>query len=156
MRLVERVGQLHKTTLRLLRREVATRTDRPFLQLKALKVIAHTPDGCTQALLADRLFIDAAAASRLVDRLVDEGLVRRTRSTDRRCVHLSTTRAATKDLAILDAAIAVVEDEFVALVGKRAAHELADAMGELADTLAAKTEEPAPPGPRARLRQRRA
>jgi MarR family transcriptional regulator for hemolysin len=147
MRLVERVATLQKAVTRLLRKQLATRTDRPFLQLKALRVIANSTQACTQSALAEKLMIDPAAASRLVDRLVAEGLVKRCESPDRRCVRLAVTRASARELAIIENAIELVERELVNRVGARAARDLAGSLGELTDALIA---EPAAVAPTAR------
>jgi MarR family transcriptional regulator, transcriptional regulator for hemolysin len=137
MRLVERVGSLHKTTTRLLRKRLAAKTDRPFQQLRALIVIDRSPEPCTQAMLADKLIIDASAASRLVDQLVADGLVKRCDAADRRSVRLTVTRAASRDLALIDTALAQIENDLVAVLGKTAARKLADTIGELTDALSA-------------------
>src|SRR5688572_21512976 len=99
MTLIERLGLLHRTAERLLRRRIAARSDRPFQQFRALRVMRREKIQ-TQAALAERLLVDAPAASRLVDRLVADGLVRRRVGEDRRCVCLELTPAAARELAI--------------------------------------------------------
>lgn len=100
MTLVEQVASLRRTLHRLITRRLSKRTRRPFLQLLALKAISV--EGVrTQAALADRLLVDAPATSRLVDRLEEEGLVRRCEGADRRCVRLEVTPAAQTELAVL-------------------------------------------------------
>ncbi|WP_239469768.1 MarR family winged helix-turn-helix transcriptional regulator [Archangium violaceum] len=75
------------------------RTRRPFQQLVALKVIEEGVR--TQAALAERLLMDAPAVSRMVDRLEEEGLVRRCAGEDRRCVRLEVTEASHADISVL-------------------------------------------------------
>jgi DNA-binding MarR family transcriptional regulator len=139
MTLVEQLGVLHKALLRDVRKELAARTDRPFQQLGALKAIARSSERCTQAALADKLFIDAAAASRLVDRLVAEGLVKRREGTDRRSVHLELTRAAARELALIDEAFEVVERQLVGAVGARDARRLAAMIQDATERALART-----------------
>jgi len=147
MRLVERAGMLHKALTRRLRKQLATRTARPFQQLRALRTIDGNAERCTQATLAEKLLIDASAASRLVDRLVDEGLVERGEAVDRRCVQLAVTRAARHELAIVDDAIAELEAELVAVLGVRDARALAATLTRLTQAVVA--DPPARPARRA-------
>src|SRR5688572_9167543 len=97
MKLAEELGLLCRTVHRRLTQRVAHESERPYLQLRALRAI-KTEHISSQTALADRLCIDAPAASRLVDRLEDDGLLKRCRGEDRRCVHLETTRAATREI----------------------------------------------------------
>ena len=61
----EQVGSLRRTLHRAIVLHVAERSDRPIPQLMALRVIASS-EVQTQAELAERLLIDAPAASRMV------------------------------------------------------------------------------------------
>ncbi|MET0401817.1 MAG: MarR family transcriptional regulator [Cystobacter sp.] len=101
---------MRRTMYRLLNRRLSTRTRRPFHQLVALKAIASR-DVRTQAQLAERLTMDAPAVSRMVDRLVEEGLVTRGAGEDRRCVHLQVTNACWPDVEVLEVEAQRVEDE---------------------------------------------
>ncbi len=102
MTLPEQVAYLRRTMHRLITRRLSVRTSRPLMQLLALKAVAM--EGVrTQAALAERLLVDAPATSRLVDRLVEDGLVKRCAGEDRRCVRLEVTEAARADLDALQA-----------------------------------------------------
>jgi DNA-binding MarR family transcriptional regulator len=73
------------------------------MPLVALKYIAV--EGVrSQAALAERLMMDAPAVSRMVDRLEEDGLVKRCAGEDRRCVRLESTPAAVHELESLEAA----------------------------------------------------
>jgi MarR family transcriptional regulator for hemolysin len=92
MTLVEQVASVRRAIHRLLTRRLSRRTDRPFTQMLALKAVARG-DASSQVALAERLLVDAPATSRLVDRLVEDGLLKRTAGEDRRCVRLEATEA---------------------------------------------------------------
>ncbi|WP_395804647.1 MarR family winged helix-turn-helix transcriptional regulator [Archangium minus] len=91
-------------------RRLSERTSRPFSQLLALKVIAEE-DLLTQAALAEHLLMDAPAVSRLVDRLENDGLVKRCAGENRRCVRLQATEAAKAEVAVLREAAQWVDNE---------------------------------------------
>jgi MarR family transcriptional regulator, transcriptional regulator for hemolysin len=135
MTLIEQLAQVHRSAERLVRRRVAARTDRPFLQLRALRAMRGDQIR-TQAALAERLRIDAPAASRLIDRLVDDGLVCRKQGDDRRCICLSLTAAAAAELAILDEAVAHAEREVLRHVTRDQARALAPLLRKIAGGLA--------------------
>ena len=101
MTLAEQVGALRRTLYRLLTRRLSVKTRRPITQLLAMKFIA-VRGVRTQAELAERLLVDAPAVSRLVDRLEEEGLVKRCAGEDRRCVRLQVTEASRADIAVLE------------------------------------------------------
>lgn len=153
MRLVERLGMVQKAVLRTLRRNLAARSDRPFQQFRALRVIQFCGDPCTQSELADKLFIDAAAASRLVDRLVADGLVKRAAGTDRRTVNLRLTRAAARELAILEEANELVEEELISQLGVESARQIEATLAPITDRWMAELD-PAPVTPRAESARR--
>jgi DNA-binding MarR family transcriptional regulator len=109
MTLPEQVAYLRRTMHRLITRRLSVRTSRPLMQLLALKAVAM--EGVrTQAALAERLLVDAPATSRLVDRLVEDGLVKRCAGEDRRCVRLEVTEAAQPELAVLQEESQALED----------------------------------------------
>ncbi|WP_332307165.1 MarR family winged helix-turn-helix transcriptional regulator [Stigmatella aurantiaca] len=110
MTLAEQVASLRRTLHRFITRRLSKRTRRPFQQLLALKYIARQ-EARTQASLAERLMVDAPAASRLVDRLEDEGLVKRCAGVDRRCVRLEVTPASQEHLDVLSEAAEWVDVE---------------------------------------------
>jgi DNA-binding MarR family transcriptional regulator len=110
MTLPEQVAYLRRTMYRLLTRRLSGRTSRPLMQLLTLKSIA-VEGGRTQAALAERLLVDAPAVSRLVDRLVEDGLVQRCAGEDRRCVRLEVTEAAHAELAVLQEEALLLEGE---------------------------------------------
>jgi MarR family transcriptional regulator, transcriptional regulator for hemolysin len=108
MTLAEQVASIKRTVHRLLTRRLSKRTDRPFMQMLALKVI----DGGevqSQASLAERLLVDPPAVSRLVDRLVEDGLMKRCAGQDRRCVRLEVTAAGRKEVAVYHAELERLE-----------------------------------------------
>lgn len=82
-------------------RRVALRSDRPVTQLLALRSICLN-EVKTQSELAERLLIDAPAASRMLARLEGEGLIKRTEGSDRRCVRLQVTAAARREITAID------------------------------------------------------
>ncbi|WP_239014209.1 MarR family winged helix-turn-helix transcriptional regulator [Archangium violaceum] len=91
-------------------RRLGERTSRPFTQLLALKVIAEEHVQ-TQAALAEHLLMDAPAVSRLVDRLENDGLVKRCAGENRRCVRLQATEAAEAEVSVLREAVQWVDNE---------------------------------------------
>jgi DNA-binding MarR family transcriptional regulator len=109
MTLPEQVAALRRTIRRLLTRRLSGRTSRPFTQLLALKAIGEGVRG--QTALAERLSIDAPAVSRLVERLVEDGMVKRCAGEDRRCVRLEVTEAARPDMELLRAEALWMEEE---------------------------------------------
>ena len=102
MNFTEQVGALRRTLRRAIIRRVALGSDRPLPQLQALRLVAKE-EVQTQAELAERLLIDAPAASRLVMRLEEDGLLKRMPGSDRRCVCLKVTPAAKAEIAVMDA-----------------------------------------------------
>lgn len=101
MKLALEFGLLCRTVHRRLSQRVAQESERPHQQLKALRAI-ETEHISTQAELAERLCIDAPAASRLVDRLEEDGLLKRKPGENRRCVKLETTKRADKEIAAMN------------------------------------------------------
>lgn len=57
-------------------------------QYNVLRILRGAPDGCSRNELLSRLMFPTADLTRLVDRLVDRGLVRRTESTHDRRVRI--------------------------------------------------------------------
>jgi MarR family transcriptional regulator, transcriptional regulator for hemolysin len=110
MTLAEQVASVRRTIHRLLTRRLSKRTDRPFTQMLALKAISRGEAG-SQTALAERLMVDAPAVSRLVDRLVEDGLLKRCAGDDRRCVRLEVTAAGHKEVAALLAELKWLDDE---------------------------------------------
>ena len=108
MTLAEQVASIKRTVHRLLTRRLSKRTDRPFMQMLALKVIDRG-EVESQAALAERLLVDPPAVSRLVDRLVEDGLMKRCAGQDRRCVRLEVTAAGRKEVAVYHAELEHLE-----------------------------------------------
>lgn len=106
----EQVGSVRRTLHRALVRHVAERSELPITHLMALRVVA-TSEVKTQAELAERLLIDAPAASRMVAGLEKDGLIKRTVGEDRRCVCLHVTAAAKKEVAIIEEGLLWLERE---------------------------------------------
>lgn len=140
LRQVEQFALVWRRVRATVRRRAALRIDRPFQQLRALKVI-RDEDVRTQAALAERLMIDPPAASRLIDRLVDDGLVERRAGADRRCVRLVTRKGADAAIAIFDEVIDEVDQQLRAHLTAAEARALRD----LLDKLAAAVADDAPP-----------
>jgi MarR family transcriptional regulator for hemolysin len=134
MTVIEQVAYAHRAAERVARRRIAARTSRPFLQLRALRALRRE-EIHTQAALAERLRIDPPAASRLVDRLVADGLVTRKEGADRRCVCLTLTKAADAEVAIVDEALAQIEQELRAHLRVEDLRKLAPLMRRVADAL---------------------
>jgi MarR family transcriptional regulator for hemolysin len=100
MTVAEQVASVRRTIHKLLTRRLSKRTDRPFMQMLALKVIARGEVG-SQSSLAERLLVDPPAVSRLVDRLVEDGLLKRGAGEDRRCVRLEVTPEGREEVELL-------------------------------------------------------
>jgi DNA-binding MarR family transcriptional regulator len=114
----EQVGALRRTLRRALIQRVASKSERPLNHLQALRLISRT-EVQTQAELAQRLLIDAPAASRLVESLEREGLLKRTPGSDRRCVCLKATASAKAEIAVIDDAMDWLDAKVkAALTGK--------------------------------------
>lgn len=105
----EQVGSLRRTLHRALVRHLAERSERPFSHLLALRAISRR-EVETQVQLAERLLIDAPAASRLVAVLEQERLIKRTVGEDRRCVCLQVTPLAKQEIAIIEEGLVWLDD----------------------------------------------
>jgi DNA-binding MarR family transcriptional regulator len=110
MTLVEQLASLRRTLHRLLTRRLSRHTDRPFMQLLALRVIDRG-EVHAQAALAERLTVDPPAVSRLVERLVEDGLLKRCAGEDRRCVRLEVTAAGHEEALVLHSELQGLEGE---------------------------------------------
>jgi MarR family transcriptional regulator for hemolysin len=106
----EQVGSLRRTLHRALVSRVSERTRRPVQQLLALRAISRG-EVETQVELAERLLIDAPAASRMVAQLEKEKLLTRNAGEDRRCVCLAVLPAAKKEIAIIDEGLEWLDDQ---------------------------------------------
>ncbi len=109
MSLPEQIGLLRRTLHRLMSDRLSERTSRPLMQLLTLKVVAQ--GGYAQSYVAERLMVDPPAMSRLVDRLEEDGLVKRQAGENRRCVRLEITPAGLKELEVLSTMGREVEAE---------------------------------------------
>ncbi|AKJ04282.1 DNA-binding MarR family transcriptional regulator [Archangium gephyra] len=110
MTLAEQIGTLRRTLYRLLARRLSGKTRRPLTQLLAVKYVAARGVR-TQAELAERLLVDAPAVSRLVDRLEEEGLMKRCAGEDRRCVKLQATDAGREATGALEEATLSIDED---------------------------------------------
>lgn len=108
--LCEQLGAVRRKFHRELTRRLSIETKRPFQQLVALRIVAKG-DVETQAELAERLLIDPPAASRLVARLEEEGLMKRGAGSDRRSVKLSVTKKAKPEIAVFEGVLREVDRE---------------------------------------------
>jgi DNA-binding MarR family transcriptional regulator len=115
MTVAEQIGALRRTLNRLLSQRVGQKTSRPVAQLLALRSVARG-EVTTQAQLAERLLIDAPAASRMVARLAEEGLIEQCEGKDRRCVMLKVTAKAAKEIATVDDGMDFVNAEIRGLL----------------------------------------
>ncbi len=100
MRLSKLVMDVCRGSRLLLGRYVSEATPRPYNQLRVLQVVNEGI--CSQILVAERLFLDPPAVSRLVDKLEGDGLLSRAEGADRRCVKLDVTAAAAAELERLE------------------------------------------------------
>jgi MarR family transcriptional regulator, transcriptional regulator for hemolysin len=123
MTLAEQVGSLRRAIHRLINRRLSGRTRRPFQHLVALKMVARC-EVSSQVDLADRLGIDAPAVSRLVDRLVEDGVVTRQAGENRRCVKLQATESAWPEVELLGEAARAVDEEVSRHLTEAELHEL--------------------------------
>lgn len=117
MNLTEQVGALRRTLYRVLTRRLIHVTSCTFQQLVALKAIVR--EGLkTQSELAERLLTDAPAVSRLVDRLEQDRLLRRTAGEDRRSVKLEVTALGMEQVELLEEALRAVDKQLRAQLTK--------------------------------------
>ncbi|WP_246357820.1 MarR family winged helix-turn-helix transcriptional regulator [Pyxidicoccus fallax] len=112
------------------------------MQLLALKVIAGGV--ASQAMLADRLSVDAPAASRLVDRLEEDGLVIRRAGENRRCLKLELTEKAQGEVQLLRDALQWMDGELCHYLEEAEVTELKRLLGKLQDGLLRAAEGTAP------------
>lgn len=148
MRLVEQLSLVYRQIRAAARHSAAARTARPLQHLRALKAIR---DGLhTQGELAERLLIDPPAASRLVDRLVADGLIERRSGDDRRCVKLALRRPAAQAIAIGDLVVDDVDGHLRRHLTADEARTLRALLGKLAAGLRADAEAAGAPGAGAR------
>ncbi|MFL5321012.1 MAG: MarR family winged helix-turn-helix transcriptional regulator [Myxococcaceae bacterium] len=133
VRLAEQIGRLSRASERRLTRMLAAETDRSFLELRALKAIERE-NVRTQAMLAERLLRDPPAVSRLVDRLEEDGLLRRQKGPDRRSVRLEVTAAGMKEIARVDAALDWLEKESASALTAAELKTLKGLLDKLLDT----------------------
>jgi len=86
-----------------------------------LRILRGSPDGLARGEIGERMVNPSPDVTRLIDRLVRRGLVRRQRGrTDRR---LSVTRITPKGLALMDEAEAANRAQRAALVSRLSASE---------------------------------
>jgi DNA-binding MarR family transcriptional regulator len=137
MTLAEQVASLRRTLHRRLNRELLRSTERPFLQLNALRVITREKL-TTQAELAERLVVDAPAISRAVAKLEADGLLQRLAGADRRSVRLKVTPAGKKALAALETSLVALEDQVVSALSASEYRQLMAGMRKLQDALCMK------------------
>lgn len=135
MTLPEQVGSLRRALHRLVSRRLSVRTRRPFSQLLALKFVDRLGVR-SQAALAERMLMDAPAVSRLVDRLAEEGLMKRCAGEDRRCVRLQVSEAGREEIRVLDEADQWVQAEANRYLTPSEMQELARLLGKLQAGLA--------------------
>jgi DNA-binding MarR family transcriptional regulator len=108
------------------------------MQLVALKFIAV--EGVrSQAVLAERMMVDAPAVSRTVDRLEEDGLVKRCAGEDRRCVRLESTPAGLKELEHLEAAEQRLDEEVLQHLSASEMNELKRLLDKLQTGLSQST-----------------
>ncbi|MCY1021507.1 MarR family winged helix-turn-helix transcriptional regulator [Pyxidicoccus sp. MSG2] len=143
MTLAEQVATLRRTVRRLLAERLGEQTGRPFMQLLALKSIAHGVR--SQAALAERLSVDPPAASRLVDRLEEDGLVHRRAGENRRCVRLELAEKGQAEMELVTAALHWVDGQLRGYLEGSEAAELQRLLAKLQDGLT-RDQGPTPPG----------
>lgn len=119
----ERIFLVCRGLHRLLTHQVSEKTERPLLHLRALHAI-EKEDVRTQAALAERLIIDAPAVSRLVDRLEEDGLLKRTAGENRRCTAVTVTAAAMPHIACLREGYESLDGTIASLLTEKEARTL--------------------------------
>ncbi|MFY2559402.1 MarR family winged helix-turn-helix transcriptional regulator [Corallococcus terminator] len=144
MTFAEHLASLRRSVRRHLTERLGARTNRPFNQLLALKAISE--DVRKQSALAERLMVDAPAASRLVDRLEEDGLVLRRAGEDRRCFRLELTAAGEHELAHLLDALRELDGELEEYLPEPELSELKRLMEKLQVGLAMRSGGPDTPG----------
>jgi DNA-binding MarR family transcriptional regulator len=134
MTLVEQLASLRRTLHRLLTRRLSSQTDRPFMQMLALRVIDRG-EVRSQAALAERLLVDRPAVSRLVERLVEDGLLKRCAGEDRRCVRLEVTAAGQAEAVVLHTELQELDGEVRKHLTAQEARTLRQLLEKLQDGL---------------------
>jgi len=108
MTLIERVVRLRRSFHGLLSRRMAEVSELSFQQLSVLRVVSRGI-AQTQAEVAERLVIDAAATCRLVQRLESQGLLVRHKGEDNRSMRLEVTAAAKPHIELLGNELAALD-----------------------------------------------
>lgn len=108
MTLIEQVVRLRRTLHGLLHRRMTEVSEIPLQQLLILRVIEQGV-ARTQAEVADRLLMDAAAVCRSVQRLENQGLLVRSRGEDRRSMRLDVTEAAKPHVELMSNELSLLE-----------------------------------------------
>lgn len=108
MTLIEQVVRLRRTLHGLLHRRMTEVSEIPLQQLLILRVIEQGV-ARTQAEVADRLLMDAAAVCRSVQRLENQGLLVRSRGEDRRSMRLEVTKAAKPHVELMSNELSLLE-----------------------------------------------
>lgn len=109
MTLVEQVVRLRRTFHGLLTRQLSQVSELSLQQLLLLRIV-HGGAARTQAEVAERMIIDAAATCRLVQRLEGLGLLVRRRGDDRRSMCLEVTEAAMPHIELLARELELLEE----------------------------------------------
>jgi len=135
VRQVEQVSLVYRQLRAAARHSAAARTALPLQHLRALKAIREGLH--TQGELAERLYIDPPAVSRLVDRLVADGLIERRAGEDRRCVKLALCRPAAHAIAIGEQVLDDVDHRLRRHLTAEEARTLRGLLGKLSAGLAA-------------------
>ncbi|MCP3100073.1 MarR family transcriptional regulator [Myxococcus sp. K15C18031901] len=144
MTFAEQLASLRRTVRRHLSERLGGRTSRPITQLLALKAISEGVRN--QGSLAERLMVDAPAASRLVERLAEDGLVRRMAGEDRRCVRLELTPEGEVELGLLRETLRELDGELLQYLPEAELAELQRLMAKLQRGLAAHPQGTVEPG----------
>jgi DNA-binding MarR family transcriptional regulator len=112
---------------------VIEREDLTLQQYNVLRILRGAADQPLSALqIADRLIEDTPGVSRLIDRLVAKGLVRRDRGrTDRRLLECSITDGGLQVLARLDAPVDRADVELLEHLGTSRIKTLIDLLGRI-------------------------
>jgi len=129
MTFAEQLASLRRAVRRHLSEILGGRTSRPITQLLALKAISEGVRN--QVALAERLMVDPPAVSRLVERLVEDGLARRMAGEDRRCVRLELTPEGELELGLLRETLRVLDGELLQYLSHEELSELQRLMEKL-------------------------
>jgi DNA-binding MarR family transcriptional regulator len=138
------LGFLVNDISRLMRCSMERRLEHTCLTLAQSRALVHIArnQGLRQVDLAEQLEIQPITLARLIDHLVEAGLVeRRDDPVDRRAFHIYLTPAATPQLAILEKIGEAVRRETVGSIEEQQVYAVMSVLHQMRNNLSAKREE---------------